>query len=64
MGTIQRLMMLIGIVAGVALGKCQRTNFCMGCSDTVEDRCTACFNWGSGVLVAKSLINHFCKVDF
>jgi hypothetical protein len=64
MGTIQRLMILIGIVAGVALcaPKCQRTNFCMGCSDTVEDRCTACFNWGSGVLVAKSLIYFFCKV--
>jgi len=34
---------------------CAPANYCMGCSATVANHCTSCFNWGSGTVGARAM---------
>lgn len=36
------------LIAQTYTAECQKTQWCMACSDTVENKCDACFNWGAG----------------
>lgn len=38
-----------------AYDRCVPENYCMACSLTVTNKCEACFNWGSGKILAKAL---------
>jgi len=43
---------------------CLETNYCQGCSDTTAGRCTACYSWGEGTVLARyrSTTTHNCLV--
>lgn len=34
---------------------CAPANYCMGCSATVANHCTSCFDWGSGTVGARGM---------
>lgn len=41
------LALCIAYISAAATSSCLKANFCMGCSNTVDNKCTACFNYGS-----------------
>jgi hypothetical protein len=57
------LILLIVIVQTV-IGRpyCSFRNYCMGCHQTLENICTACFNWGfRGIIGAKAFDGFSCR---
>merc|ERR1719375_2864622 len=38
-----------------AYDRCVPENYCMACSLNTANKCEACFNWGSGKILAKAL---------
>jgi hypothetical protein len=54
--TIATLLITILVLIGQGYtAECRKTQWCMACSETVENKCDACFNWGSGTHLPRAL---------